>query len=105
MEIFATLGAELESQWRKQNYDEAVFASIAADGLRRADLPARVSAWDVVAWSLQQTELPRQRDLQAKFGDPPITLYSGPRFHIDLYFWFEGTTAIHQHAFCGAFQV
>jgi hypothetical protein len=59
----------------------------------------------VVEWSLKQTELPPQRDVRGNFGDPPITIYSGPRFHIDVYFWFEGTTAIHQHGFCGAFQV
>jgi len=43
--------------------------------------------------------------LAGKFGDPPITLYNSPRFHVDVYFWLEGTTAIHQHGFCGAFQV
>src|SRR5262249_34250242 len=34
-----------------------------------------------------------------------ITLYNGPRFYLDVYFWVDGTTSIHQHAFCGAFQV
>jgi hypothetical protein len=59
----------------------------------------------VLEWTLSQTELPRQRDLPGRFGDPPITIYSGPRFHIDVYFWFHGTTTTHQHSFCGAFQV
>jgi len=49
--------------------------------------------------------LPRQRDLRASFADPPLTVFSGLRFHIDVYLWFEATTAIHQHGFCGAFQV
>ncbi len=49
--------------------------------------------------------MPEQRDLPGRFGDPPITLYNSPRFHIDIYFWLDGTTSIHQHAFCGAFQV
>ena len=49
--------------------------------------------------------LPRQKDVYANFGDPPITVFAGPRFYIDVYFWFDGTTEIHQHAFCGAFQV
>lgn len=56
-------------------------------------------------WTLGQTHLPEQKDLPGRFGDPPITLYNSPRFHIDTYFWLEGTTSIHQHAFCGAFQV
>lgn len=105
MEPFQQLGAEIEELWRGRNYNEDDLPLIAADALRRADLPSKISAWDVVEWSLERTELPMQRDLHAKFGDPPITVYSAPRFYIDVYFWFEGTTAIHQHGFCGAFQV
>src|SRR5437879_2959313 len=105
MELFQELGDEIESAWRGQNYNEELLPAMAADALKEADLPSKVSAWDVVEWSLTQTELPRQRDLHANFADPPITIYSGPRFHIDVYFWFEGTTAVHQHGFCGAFQV
>ena len=105
MELFQQLGAEIESLWLDKNYNEELLPAIAKDALLRADLPSKLSAWDVVEWSLWQTELPRQRDVRASFGDPPITIYSGPRFHIDVYFWFEGTTAIHQHGFCGAFQV
>lgn len=105
MELFQKLGAEIEELWRGKNYNEDDLPAIAADALRSADLPSKLSAWDVVEWSLGQAELPLQRDLHAKFGDPPITVYSAPRFYIDVYFWFEGTTAIHQHGFCGAFQV
>lgn len=105
MELFQKLGGEIEDLWRKENYKEDLFPSIAAKALAGAALPGRVSAWDVIEWTLNQTELPRQKDPHANFGDPPITLYVGPRFHIDVYFWLEGTTAIHQHAFCGAFQV
>ncbi len=54
---------------------------------------------------MDQTVLPEQKDPRASFGDPPITLYTAPRFHVDVYFWFEGTTAIHQHGFAGPFQV
>jgi len=105
MELFQQLGAEVEALWLEKNYNEENLPAIAADALRRADLPSKLSAWDVIAWSLKQKELPPQRDLHGNFGDPPITIYSGPRFHVDVYFWFDGTTAIHQHGFCGAFQV
>ena len=105
MELFQKLGAGIEDLWRAKNYNEDDFPAIAADALKRAGLPEKLSAWDVVDWSLKQTELPRQRDVHGNFGDPPITVYSAPRFYIDVYFWFEGTTATHQHGFCGAFQV
>jgi len=105
MELFSKLGAEIEILWREKNYDEAVFPEIAAEALRKANLPAQISAWEVIEWTMQQTFLPIQQDLNGNFGDPPITLYNSPRFFVDVYFWLEGTTAIHQHAFCGAFQV
>lgn len=105
MELFQKLGAEVEQLWRDANYDETVFPAIAAEALEAANLPGKISAWEVISWTLKQAMLPEQRDLRGSFGDPPITLYNSPRFHIDVYFWLEGTTAIHQHGFCGAFQV
>lgn len=105
MEIFEQLGRDFETRWRDVGYDEAAFPALAAEMLRAADIPSKISAWDVTEWALVTYELPRQRDLRASFADPPITVFSGLRFHIDVYFWFEATTAIHQHSFCGAFQV
>ncbi len=105
MELFEKLGAEIEGRWLEKNYNEDELPAIAADALQRADIPSKISAWDVIEWSITEPELPPQRDLPGRFGEPPITIFSGPRFHIDVYFWFEGTTSIHQHAFCGAFQV
>lgn len=105
MELFNKLGMQVETLWREKNYDETVFPELAANALKSANLPSQVSAWDVIEWTMNQTVLPEQKDLSGNFGDPPITIYNSPRFHIDVYFWLEGTTSIHQHAFCGAFQV
>jgi hypothetical protein len=105
LEIFQDLGERIEAEWRAVNNDEEKFPAIAAEFLRDEDLPSKVSPWEILEWGLKQTEFPRQKDPNANFGEPPITLYTSPKFYIDVYFWFEGTTAIHQHAFCGAFQV
>lgn len=105
MELFQKLGDEVERLWRETNYDEAKLPHIAKEALERSRLPEKLSAWEVLRWTLGQDTLPPQKDVRGNFGDPPITLYVGPRFHIDVYFWFDGTTAIHQHGFSGAFQV
>ena len=105
MELFRALGEKVEKIWREKNYDESLFPQIAADCLKKENLPEKVSAWEVIEWTLKQTHLPEQKDAAGNFGDPPITLYNSSRFHVDVYFWLEGTTAIHQHSFCGAFQV
>lgn len=105
MEIFRKLGEQVEGAWREKNYHEDLFPAIAAEALKAADIPSQISAWDVIEWTLRETELPPQKDPHGNFGDPPITIFVAPRFYVDVYFWLEGTTAVHQHSFCGAFQV
>ncbi|HYJ86512.1 MAG TPA: hypothetical protein VEW46_10675 [Pyrinomonadaceae bacterium] len=105
MQPFAELGAVVESRWRDKNYHEDLFPDIAAQALSEMKLPERLTAWDIIRWLYSTPALPEQMDVEAKFGNPPITLFSGPRFYIDTYFWLDGTTSIHQHAFSGAFQV
>lgn len=102
---FAELGTVVENRWRDHNYDEQLFPAIAATALIEQDLPGRVDPWEIVRWVHATPSLPRQMDLKGDFGDPPITVYTGPRFHIDVYYWLDATTNIHQHSFAGAFQV
>jgi hypothetical protein len=102
---FTELGALVESRWRDKNYHEDFFPGIAAQSLSEMNLCDRVDPWEIIRWVHSASTLPEQMDLQAKFGNPPITLFAGSRFHIDVYYWLDGTTTIHQHAFSGAFQV
>ncbi|HEV7743965.1 MAG TPA: hypothetical protein VGO56_03110 [Pyrinomonadaceae bacterium] len=103
MQEFQKLGALVESRWKAENYSEQLFPDIAAQALLEADL--QVDPWEIIRWVHTADTLPQQRDVEGGFGNPPITLYSGARFFIDIYYWLDGTTTIHQHAFSGAFQV
>lgn len=105
MDTFKQLGEIIEERWRNFNYNEGQFPTVAAEALRQSNLPNSVNPWDIIRWIHATPTLPEQMDLPAKFGDPPLTVYVGHRFFIDVYFWLDGTTAIHQHAFAGAFQV
>jgi hypothetical protein len=105
MQEFQELGEVIEKRWRHQNYSEQQFPQISADVLAEANLPSRVDPWDIIRWVHTSTTLPEQKDVPGRFGNPPITLFCGSRFHIDVYYWLDGTTSIHQHAFTGAFQV
>src|SRR5688500_10595300 len=105
MQQFQELGELIEERWRAENYSEQLFPEIAAQALAEADLPSKVDPWDIIRWVHTSSTLPEQKDVPGRFGNPPITLFSGPRFYIDVYYWLDGTTSIHQHAFCGAFQV
>jgi hypothetical protein len=105
MQPFKELGDLVESRWRDQNYNEELLPRIAAQALAEVNPSARVDPWEIIQWFHTTPDLPQQMDLEANFGDPPLTLYVGPRFFIDVYYWLDGTTSIHQHSFSGAFQV
>jgi hypothetical protein len=105
MEEFEKLGALVESRWKAENYSEQLFPEIAAQALVESDLPARVDPWEIIRWVHTAISLPEQQDVEGRFGNPPITMFTGARFYIDVYYWLDGTTAIHQHSFTGAFQV
>jgi hypothetical protein len=105
MEPFAELGALVEARWRDQNYHEDSFPKIAAQALSEINPSERTDPWEIIRWAHETPDLPEQMDLAGKFGNPPLTLYVGPRFFVDAYYWLDGTTTIHQHSFSGAFQV
>ncbi len=104
-QAFSGLGDGIEARWRALDYAESAFPELAAEALRYADLPAALRLDDVLRAAVASPRLPWQRDPASRFGDPALTLYDGSRFHIDVYVWFSSTTALHQHAFAGAFQV
>jgi hypothetical protein len=105
MRRLEALGDEIEARWCAEDYAEGVFPRIAMEALQGAALPSSIGLGDLLRWALETSRLPAQRDVQSRFGDPALTLFAGPRFNIDLYVWFAGTTALHQHGFAGAFQV
>jgi hypothetical protein len=105
LKFFEELGTLIEGRWRDQNYNEAAFAELAAAALEELPPHPQVNMDGIIRWLHRTPQLPRQMDVDGHFGDPPITLFAGPRFHIDIYFWLDGTTSIHQHSFSGAFQV
>ena len=45
------------------------------------------------------------RRSRRRFASLRCRLYHGGAFDISALFWLDGTTSIHQHAFCGAFHV
>lgn len=105
MQFFRDLGALVEQRWRDKNYHEEVFPEIAAQALIETSPYTHVDPWEIIRWVFTTASLPNQQDVPGEFGNPPITLYAGPRFYIDVYYWLDGTTSIHQHGFCGAYQV
>jgi len=110
MDFFRNLGLAIRDQWAKTDFDERAFPDIATAALVRRPPSDHVCLDDVVHWLRTTPELVVQRSLEQRsldhlFGQPPVTVFSDARFYIEVLFWVDGTTTIHQHGFSGAFQV
>jgi hypothetical protein len=103
--LFHALGDRIEAAYRAAGYDESAFPAIAAAALAERPPAAELDADAVLRWALLAPELPRQADVDGPFGQPAIQVYSTPRWYIEVLHWLDGTTAIHQHSFAGAFHV
>jgi hypothetical protein len=103
MQFFADLGRVVEQRWRDKNYSEELFPEIARQAMGEMDAVSHVDPWELIGCIQEGLELPTQQEQD--FGDVSVTLYAAPRFRVDVYFWLDGTTSIHEHGFSGAFQV
>ena len=101
--FFTELGRTVFARWKQQNFSLAAFPEIARSALeerppaRHLDLPRFIKEF------LLDDEQRFQTD--SGFGQPELVVYDDPRFYIQVLFWLEGTTDIHQHEFSGAFHV
>lgn len=104
-QFFKHLGEWVERDWSRSDFNLAAFPDTAVRALQACRPAEHLSAMDVVEWVHGTDALPAQMDIAAHFGNPPVTVFRARGFHIDVYYWLEGDTDIHQHAFCGAFTV
>lgn len=101
---FAPLAARIDSAWSRAGYAPNAFSAIATGALAELE-PSVPTSFDALTdWLFNCAELMPQRSAD-HFGQPPVTVYLDERFFIELLFWNTATTAIHQHAFSGAFRV
>jgi hypothetical protein len=104
---FEELGQAVDAAWSAAGREPSRLPRLAADALRARPVPGHLGLGDVLTWvaTTRPEVFPRQGDLPATFGDPPITVWHRDDFRIDVNVWATSTTAIHQHGFAGAFQV
>jgi hypothetical protein len=106
MDYFRRLGAALEDAWRDADRDEERFPDVAAAALE--ELPPG-DHFDREAF-LDTALDPRAPALQQlapvhAFGQPGFTVFHGDGFCIDVYYWIDSLSAIHNHPFCGVFTI
>jgi hypothetical protein len=105
MEFFNRLGERVLRTWKERNFDEQIFHEVAVAEMRELPPSDHVSLDDVVDWVHDAPRIAPQGSLTNPFGSPPVTVYRNDRFYIEVLFWVDATTGVHQHHFSGAFHV
>ena len=100
---FADLGKLIYGRWQEENFSLTAFPSIAAAALEEQSPSESVDLSELIREFLLSDEQPYQS--ASGFGQPELIVYDSPKFYIQLLFWLDGTTDIHQHEFSGAFHV
>lgn len=100
---FETLGLTVLERWRLQNFSLDVFPELARLALDESPPSQNVDLEELIHEFLTSDEQPFQS--QSGFGQPELVAFTHQRFYIQMLFWLDGTTDIHQHEFSGAFHV
>lgn len=100
----ADLAAAVRTQLARLPPGLGSLAEAATAALLAVPPTPEVGALPVLAHAASCDEMPVQRPLSDTFGQPPLIVHREERFFQALT-WVEGTTAIHQHGFEGAFAV
>lgn len=97
------IGEDIERRWAARSHRRQYFPHIAAESLSAASFHRQFDEEEIIDWVGRATSLPTQLDPRSNFGQPPLTVWRNDSFVIDVYFWVDTETSIHDHAFAGAF--
>jgi hypothetical protein len=101
--FFVDLGRRVRAQWQAVDFSLAAFPGIAQTALEENPPATQVDLMALTRSFLREDEQPLQT--ASGFGQPELVVFDDPRFYIQILFWLDGTTQIHQHEFSGAFHV
>lgn len=100
---FSELGKKVYKRWERENFCLESFPEIATKALREKPPAKNVDLKALIRDFLLDDTQPFQTS--SGFGQPELIVHDNPKFYIQLLFWLDGTTDIHQHGFSGAFHV
>jgi hypothetical protein len=100
---FEKLGQTVLERWQEQNFSLEVFPELTRIAIDENPPSENVDIDEMIHEFLSNDAQPFQSE--SGFGQPELIAFNDTRFYIQLLFWLEGTTEIHQHEFSGAFHV
>ena len=101
--FFLKLGRTVRERWSQTNFSPEAFPRLAREAMEQTPPCEQVEVAGLVRDFLLNEEQPAQS--QSGFGQPELIVFEDARFYIQVLFWLDGSTDIHQHKFSGAFHV
>jgi hypothetical protein len=101
--FFVDLGRRVRERWQAVDFSLAAFPGLAQAAVEENPPATQVDLKALTRSFLREDEQPFQT--ASGFGQPELVVFDDPRFYIQILFWLDGTTQIHQHEFSGAFHV
>jgi diphthamide synthase (EF-2-diphthine--ammonia ligase) len=98
---FRVLGDHVRQRWKALNFSTDAFANLACEALQELPTAPEEALEAIVLGAVGGAWVPPAHP----FSDLSIRLYTANEFFIELLVWLDSTTAIHGHAFTGAFRV
>jgi hypothetical protein len=102
---FHHLGELIQVSWHAANFERSQFPEIASQALRQLRIQNEYSCFDLLELAASNNPGLSPLQVESLFGDFQYVPYRNGRFYIELLFWMNGTTTVHDHAFSGAFML
>lgn len=101
MELIKEIGSNLDNDWKKSDYDLAIFPELSASYLKKYGNEIIKKDFDYLTIALKENK--NISSDNSYFGNCNIRLYQAQKFYIEVVYWSSSWTSIHEHGFCGAF--
>lgn len=100
---FEKLGQTILEQWQEHDLSLTAFPALTKAAMEKSPPSSNVDLEELIHEFLTNDNQPTQG--HSGFGQPELIAFNHEHFYIQILFWMEGTTKIHQHGFSGAFHV
>ena len=101
-EVLSQVGERLERAWRADWFNESKLPGLSVDVLTDARLEEHVTGAGLLQELGELVHIHRAYD---EFADFAHRVWVGERLYLEVLYWLDGTTSIHEHGFRGAFAV
>ncbi len=102
LDVFRSLGDAVSRRWEACAFDAALFPRIAQEALLENGDWRSIPLDRITDWIFGHCGVPQRLGFNAQ---PPVFVYRTDMMVMQLLFWIDAPTAIHQHQFAGAWGV